>query len=251
MTQLSSGPLRAPNVPNQWEHYVFTRVPRKDSNHSEEELLKQCVLCLFSWSCNISLIYFVHIVYQFSMPQNGLSYWSFIPCWWWWSADSTDSGSWNWCTHSRGLSWLGNVTGYPGVFQGNPCPYPSQPEPVHEGSGFGMYGSWVGCNPRVQNPYKGSHLKKLIPLKNYLMYTSSNNSASREIFNVEVERLVKKIASHLCGLVNEWSTRPLLDWELYCTLLDLSEWDASTIRIFIPFQKRLTYRANTSCHLWR
>ncbi|KAF8220618.1 hypothetical protein L208DRAFT_1332798 [Tricholoma matsutake] len=46
---------------------------------------------------------------------------------------------------------VGNVTGHPGVFQGNPCPYPSEPVPVHKGVGFGRYGL-VGYNPRVSKP---------------------------------------------------------------------------------------------------
>ena len=44
---------------------------------------------------------------------------------------------------------IGNVTGYPGVFQGNLCPYPSEPIPIHKGTGFDRYGSWVGYNPQV------------------------------------------------------------------------------------------------------
>src|ERR1700678_4439848 len=40
-------------------------------------------------------------------------------------------------------------TGCPGVFQGNLCPYPSELVPVHQGTGFDRYGSWVGYNPRV------------------------------------------------------------------------------------------------------
>ena len=36
--------------------------------------------------------------------------------------------------------WLGNVTGYPGVFQSNPCPYPSKPIPASTGTGFCGYG---------------------------------------------------------------------------------------------------------------
>jgi len=31
---------------------------------------------------------------------------------------------------------VGNVTGYPGVFQGNPYPYPSKPVPAPTGMGF-------------------------------------------------------------------------------------------------------------------
>src|ERR1700678_3152644 len=50
------------------------------------------------------------------------------------------------------LPKLGNGTGCPGVFQGNPCPYPSEPVPVHKGTGFDTYGSWVGYNPWVSKP---------------------------------------------------------------------------------------------------
>jgi hypothetical protein len=46
--------------------------------------------------------------------------------------------------HSR----LGNVTGYPGVFQSNPCPYPSKPVPVSMCTGFHRYGLRVYRNPR-------------------------------------------------------------------------------------------------------
>ena len=38
---------------------------------------------------------------------------------------------------------LGNVTGNPGVFQGNPHPYPWKPTPAATGVGFRGYGSWV------------------------------------------------------------------------------------------------------------
>jgi hypothetical protein len=43
---------------------------------------------------------------------------------------------------------LGNVTGYPGVFQSNPCPYPSKPVPVSMCTGFHRYGLRVYRNPR-------------------------------------------------------------------------------------------------------
>ena len=43
---------------------------------------------------------------------------------------------------------IGNVTGYPGVFQGNPHPYPWEPAPAFTGAGFRRYGSWV----LYQNP---------------------------------------------------------------------------------------------------
>ena len=36
--------------------------------------------------------------------------------------------------------------GYPGGFQGNLCPYPSKPVPIHKGMGSDRYGSWVGYN---------------------------------------------------------------------------------------------------------
>ena len=35
---------------------------------------------------------------------------------------------------------VGNVTGYPGVFQSNPHPYPSKPAPASTGAGFRWYG---------------------------------------------------------------------------------------------------------------
>ena len=38
---------------------------------------------------------------------------------------------------------IGNTMGYPGVFQGNPCPYPSKPAPGHMGVGFEGNGLWV------------------------------------------------------------------------------------------------------------
>ena len=38
---------------------------------------------------------------------------------------------------------LGNVRGYPGVFQGNPHPYPWKPAPAATGAGFDGYGSRV------------------------------------------------------------------------------------------------------------
>jgi hypothetical protein len=44
---------------------------------------------------------------------------------------------------------LGNGTGYPGVFQSNPHPYPSKPVPASTGAGFRRYGSGVYKNPWV------------------------------------------------------------------------------------------------------
>jgi hypothetical protein len=48
--------------------------------------------------------------------------------------------------------YLGNATGYPGVFQGNPSPYPWKPTPAATGAGFHGYGVWVYSNPRVLKP---------------------------------------------------------------------------------------------------
>jgi hypothetical protein len=45
--------------------------------------------------------------------------------------------------------FLGNGTGYPGVFQSNPHPYPSKPVPASTGAGFRRYGSGVYKNPWV------------------------------------------------------------------------------------------------------
>jgi len=50
---------------------------------------------------------------------------------------------------------LGNVTGYPGVFQSNPCPYPSKPVPASMSTGFHRYGLWVYENPWVLQPAQG------------------------------------------------------------------------------------------------
>ncbi|KAF8238913.1 hypothetical protein L208DRAFT_1239456, partial [Tricholoma matsutake] len=56
---------------------------------------------------------------------------------------------------------IGNVMGYPGVFQGNLCLYPSKPVPIHKGMGSDRDGSWVGYNPWVSKPIRdqnaGSH----------------------------------------------------------------------------------------------
>jgi penicillin-binding protein-related factor A (putative recombinase) len=38
---------------------------------------------------------------------------------------------------------IGSTTGYPGVFQGNPHPYPWEPAPTQQGRGFNRHGSWV------------------------------------------------------------------------------------------------------------
>ena len=47
---------------------------------------------------------------------------------------------------------IGNVTGYPGVFPGNPHLYLLKPIPIHKGTGFDRCGSWVGYNPQVSKP---------------------------------------------------------------------------------------------------
>ena len=59
------------------------------------------------------------------------------------------------------LAWgmtfqIGNVTGYPGVFPGNPHPYPSKPVPASTGAGFDKYGCGFCKNPRVYNPSTGA-----------------------------------------------------------------------------------------------
>ena len=51
---------------------------------------------------------------------------------------------------------LGNVTGYPGVFPGNPHPYPSKPVPASTGAGFDKYGCGFCKNPRGYNPSMGA-----------------------------------------------------------------------------------------------
>jgi hypothetical protein len=52
-------------------------------------------------------------------------------------------------------SHLGNATGYPGVFQGNPSPHPWKPTPAATGAGFCGYGVWVFSNPRGPKPVQG------------------------------------------------------------------------------------------------
>ncbi|KAF8797414.1 hypothetical protein BYT27DRAFT_7125698, partial [Phlegmacium glaucopus] len=46
---------------------------------------------------------------------------------------------------------LGNVTGYPGVFQGNPHPYLSKPVPMSTGAGFDRHRCGFCKHPRVYN----------------------------------------------------------------------------------------------------
>ena len=57
--------------------------------------------------------------------------------------------------------FLGNGMGYSGVFQGNPCPYPSKPVPIHIGMGFDIHGSWVRYNPQVSKPVWDQYEKQL------------------------------------------------------------------------------------------
>ena len=47
---------------------------------------------------------------------------------------------------------VGNITGNPGVFQGNPHPYPWIPVSVHKGSCFGGCGCGCGCG-LAKNPW--------------------------------------------------------------------------------------------------
>ncbi|KAF8799791.1 hypothetical protein BYT27DRAFT_7119498, partial [Phlegmacium glaucopus] len=51
---------------------------------------------------------------------------------------------------------IGNVTGYPGVFQGNLHLYPSKPVPTSTGAGFDRHGCRFCKNPRVYNPWMGT-----------------------------------------------------------------------------------------------
>ena len=57
--------------------------------------------------------------------------------------------------HCRWILCLGNVMGYPGVFQSNPCPYPSKPVPMSMCTGFHRYGLRVYRNPWVPQPTWG------------------------------------------------------------------------------------------------
>ena len=58
--------------------------------------------------------------------------------------------------HSKSQTYLGNVTGYPGVFQDNLHPYPSKPIPASTGVGFDKYRCGFFKNPRVYNPWMGT-----------------------------------------------------------------------------------------------
>ncbi|KAF8810025.1 hypothetical protein BYT27DRAFT_7092797 [Phlegmacium glaucopus] len=49
--------------------------------------------------------------------------------------------------------------GYPGVFQGNPHPYPSKPVPTSMGTGFDRHGCRFFKNLRVYNPWTVTHPK--------------------------------------------------------------------------------------------
>ncbi|KAF8809270.1 hypothetical protein BYT27DRAFT_7094862, partial [Phlegmacium glaucopus] len=54
---------------------------------------------------------------------------------------------------------LGNVMGYPGVFQGNPHLHPSKPIPTSTGAGFDRHRCGFCKNLRVYNPWTGTHPK--------------------------------------------------------------------------------------------
>jgi hypothetical protein len=58
-------------------------------------------------------------------------------------------------TGPRNWSFVGIVTGNPGVFQGYPYPYPSIPLPFVVGPGFNGLGSGVMRVQRVQKPAGG------------------------------------------------------------------------------------------------
>ena len=52
-------------------------------------------------------------------------------------------------------SWVGIITGNPGVFQGYPYPYPRKPVPAFKGRGFGGLGTGFRKNPGVLQPMCG------------------------------------------------------------------------------------------------
>jgi len=60
-----------------------------------------------------------------------------------------------WVTVERAEVLLGNVTGYPGVFQSNLHLYPSKPVPASTAAGFRRYRSGVYKNPGVPNMHRG------------------------------------------------------------------------------------------------
>ena len=67
------------------------------------------------------------------------------------------AGVWRMLSIRAGME-VGSVTGNPGVFQGNPHPYPWKPVPACMGTGFHGYRSWVFSNPWVPIPYMGYQL---------------------------------------------------------------------------------------------
>jgi hypothetical protein len=58
------------------------------------------------------------------------------------------------CVSQAGLWVVGNTTGYPGVFQGNPHPYPWKPVPTAMGAGFAGYGCGFCKTHGLRNPYE-------------------------------------------------------------------------------------------------
>ena len=83
----------------------------------------------------------------------GAPYMIFWNCWTWFCVNETSLDTWEprkdrvkqsiWSQIYSTQLWcclrIGNVTGYPGVFQSNPCPYPSKPVPASTGTGFRGY----------------------------------------------------------------------------------------------------------------
>ncbi|KAF8812142.1 hypothetical protein BYT27DRAFT_7088084 [Phlegmacium glaucopus] len=70
---------------------------------------------------------------------------------------------------------LGNVTGYPGVSQGNLHPYPSKPIPTSMGAGFNWYRCGFCKNPRVYNPWMGMCPKPTVGLHTIPVATGSTD----------------------------------------------------------------------------
>ncbi|KAF8800290.1 hypothetical protein BYT27DRAFT_7118167 [Phlegmacium glaucopus] len=70
---------------------------------------------------------------------------------------------------------VGNVTGYPGVFQGNPHPHPSKPVPTSMGAGFAKTRGYITRGwVHVQNR-QGIHNNFVIIIN--LLFTASKSTA--------------------------------------------------------------------------
>src|ERR1700678_3193155 len=70
------------------------------------------------------------------------------------------------------LLLIGNGTGCPGVFLGNPCPYPSEPVPVHKGRVLLRTGHGLGITHGFQKPIWDRNAGSQVYHKEgYLMYT--------------------------------------------------------------------------------